>query len=114
MALCARLSLRQPVMRDEVRAARLDSFRSEWIAETVRMIPSIRAVDSSFLSAFLMTYRTFCTSHRLLDLLIERFLIPEPEGLTPDELKEWENKKKRPIRARSVTSYAHQELEDGC
>lgn len=47
-----------------------------------------------------MTYRTFCTSHQLLDLLIERFLIPPPEGLTSDEMKEWETRKLRPIRAR--------------
>lgn len=47
-----------------------------------------------------MTYRTFCNSHQLLDLLIERFLIPPPEGLTSDEMKEWETRKLRPIRAR--------------
>ncbi|BGP16758.1 hypothetical protein JCM10213_002149 [Rhodosporidiobolus nylandii] len=57
-------------------------------------------VDSSYLSAFLMTYRTFCTSAQLLDQLIDRYLIPEPEDLTGDELKEWELKKLRPIRAR--------------
>ncbi|ORY87394.1 hypothetical protein BCR35DRAFT_330390 [Leucosporidium creatinivorum] len=57
-------------------------------------------VDSNYLSAFLMTYRTFCTSHDLLDLLIERFLIEAPEGLTVEEMKEWETRKLRPIRAR--------------
>lgn len=57
-------------------------------------------VDSNYLSAFLMTYRTFCTSHDLLDLLIERFLIEAPQGLTVEEMKEWETRKLRPIRAR--------------
>lgn len=47
-----------------------------------------------------MTYRTFCTSHDLLDLLIERFLIEPPQGLTVEELKDWETRKLRPIRAR--------------
>ncbi|BGP55990.1 cell division cycle-related protein [Rhodotorula sphaerocarpa] len=57
-------------------------------------------VDSSYLSAFLMTYRTFCTSHQLLDELIERYNVLEPEGLDANEHKEWESRKQRPIRAR--------------
>ncbi|GAA6010375.1 hypothetical protein JCM11491_006292 [Sporobolomyces phaffii] len=57
-------------------------------------------VDSSYLSAFLMTYRTFCTGHELLDQLVERYLTPEPEGLEEQESKEWESQKLRPIRAR--------------
>ncbi|GAA5898342.1 uncharacterized protein JCM6883_000995 [Sporobolomyces salmoneus] len=57
-------------------------------------------VDSSYLSAFLMTYRTFCTGHQLLDQLVERYLTTEPEGLEEKELQEWESQKLRPIRAR--------------
>ncbi|SCV69728.1 BQ2448_1122 [Microbotryum intermedium] len=57
-------------------------------------------VDGNYLSAFLMTYRTFCTSHQLLDLLIERYKIPMPEGLTPDQQKIWETRKFKPVRAR--------------
>ncbi|GAA5906795.1 hypothetical protein JCM8208_000042 [Rhodotorula glutinis] len=57
-------------------------------------------VDSSYLSAFLMTYRTFCTSHQLLDELIERYLMREPEDLSGDEFKDWDVKKLRPVRAR--------------
>ncbi|SCZ89388.1 BZ3500_MvSof-1268-A1-R1_Chr9g10391 [Microbotryum saponariae] len=57
-------------------------------------------VDGSYLSAFLMTYRTFCTSHVLLDLLIERYRVPVPEGLTPEQHKTWETRKFKPIRAR--------------
>ncbi|GAA5929320.1 uncharacterized protein JCM15063_004119 [Sporobolomyces koalae] len=57
-------------------------------------------VDSSYLSAFLMTYRTFCTGHQLLDKLVERYLTPEPEGLEEQEFIEWEAQKLRPIRAR--------------
>ncbi|GAA5851116.1 hypothetical protein JCM9279_000329 [Rhodotorula babjevae] len=57
-------------------------------------------VDSSYLSAFLMTYRTFCTSHQLLDELVERYLMREPEELSGEEYKDWEVKKLRPVRAR--------------
>ncbi|GAA5857810.1 hypothetical protein JCM8547_005989 [Rhodosporidiobolus lusitaniae] len=61
-------------------------------------------VESSYLSAFLMTYRTFCTSAELLDQLIDRYLVPEPEDVTDEQYKEWEAKKLRPIRAR-VTNF---------
>jgi len=61
---------------------------------------SFRTVDSSYLSAFLMTYRTFCTGHQLLDQLVERYLASVPEGLEEKEFQEWESQKLRPIRAR--------------
>ncbi|BGP25178.1 cell division control protein Cdc25 [Rhodotorula toruloides] len=57
-------------------------------------------VDSSYLSAFLMTYRTFCSPHALLDHLVERYLMPRPQGLSPEEYHDWETKKQRPVRAR--------------
>ncbi|KAJ8293602.1 Cell division control protein 25 [Rhodotorula toruloides] len=57
-------------------------------------------VDSSYLSAFLMTYRTFCSAHELLDHLVERYLMPTPQGLSPEEYHDWEAKKQRPVRAR--------------
>ncbi|KPV77867.1 uncharacterized protein RHOBADRAFT_12084 [Rhodotorula graminis WP1] len=47
-----------------------------------------------------MTYRTFCTSHQLLDELIERYLMREPEELSGEEYKDWDLKKLRPVRAR--------------
>lgn len=64
------------------------------------------AVDSSYLSAFLMTYRTFCTAHELLDELVRRYVVLEPAGTTLSERKEWEAKKQRPIRARYERSSA--------
>jgi hypothetical protein len=51
-----------------------------------------------------MTYRTFCTSAGLLDQLIDRYLVPEPDDVNGEQFKEWELKKLRPIRARYVLS----------
>ena len=59
-------------------------------------------VDSNYLSTLLTTYRTFCTSHTLLDLLIQRFQVDPPMGLVLEDMKIWETRKLRPIRARSV------------
>jgi son of sevenless-like protein len=69
-------------------------------AQTDSFSVFFRTVDSSYLSAFLMTYRTFCTGHQLLDQLVERYLASVPEGLEEKEFQEWESQKLRPIRAR--------------
>ncbi|KAI5479345.1 cell division control protein Cdc25 [Pseudohyphozyma bogoriensis] len=59
-------------------------------------------VDSNYLSAFLMTYRTFCSADVLLDLLIERYSLQPPEefDLTPEQVDEWNKVKLALIRAR--------------
>ncbi|ELU38983.1 cell division control protein Cdc25 [Rhizoctonia solani AG-1 IA] len=55
-------------------------------------------MDSTFIDAFLMTYKSFTTIHELFQLLVERFRIQPPEGLAPAELDEWVEKKQKPVR----------------
>ncbi|KAK4699671.1 hypothetical protein P7C70_g6588, partial [Phenoliferia sp. Uapishka_3] len=47
-----------------------------------------------------MTFRTFCTSHELLRLLSERYVLAPPPDLTDEELKVWKARKQAPIQAR--------------
>ncbi|KAH9814855.1 ras guanine nucleotide exchange factor domain-containing protein [Melampsora americana] len=58
--------------------------------------------DVPFLRVFLMTYRTFTTSHDFLDLLFERYHQQPPPDLTTDELKMWSDQKQKVIKIRVV------------
>lgn len=57
-------------------------------------------VDANFNQAFLLTYRSFCSSAEFLKLLIERFNVSPPEGLTNDQMCLWAEKKQKPVRLR--------------
>lgn len=58
---------------------------------------------SNFNSAFLVTFSTFMTLGELINLLILRFNIEAPEGLSYEEYNTWINKKQNPIRLRVLT-----------
>ncbi|WVQ83901.1 hypothetical protein IAT38_006045 [Cryptococcus sp. DSM 104549] len=58
------------------------------------------STDTPFFQAFLLTFRSFTHALELFGLLVERYLMPEPEGLTPVQLQEWKVKKQAPIRLR--------------
>lgn len=60
-------------------------------------------VDRSYSTTFLMTYRSFTTTDEFLDLVIARFRIREPPGLTDEEHQMWISKKQTLIRFRVST-----------
>ncbi|KAI8058776.1 ras guanine nucleotide exchange factor domain-containing protein [Thamnidium elegans] len=57
-------------------------------------------LDMNFNNTFLLTYRSFCTSLELLELLQERYNIQPPADLTVEELEIWHTKKQKLIRLR--------------
>ncbi|KAG5356157.1 Cell division control protein 25 [Yarrowia sp. B02] len=77
-----------------------NNVRAGSIIALVERLTHHDSLDSSFNSTMLLTFRTFMTPHMLLELLIQRFTIQPPEGLTAEEFDLWESKKQRPIRIR--------------
>ena len=58
-----------------------------------------------------MTFRTFTTADRLFELLVERFNIKSPKGLTDPEHKDWKHQLREPVR-RKVLEVFSRWLED--
>lgn len=59
-------------------------------------------LDSSFNNTFLLTYRSFTTARELFELLVKRFGIQPPEGLSQPDFEIWRERKQKLIRFRVV------------
>lgn len=59
-------------------------------------------LDSSFNNTFLLTYRSFTSARELFELLVRRFGIQPPEGLTQSDYDTWRDRKQKLIRFRVV------------
>ena len=59
-------------------------------------------LDSHFNNTFLLTYRSFASATELFELLVKRFNIQPPRGISEDDYKTWVDKKQKPIRFRVV------------
>lgn len=56
--------------------------------------------DTTFATTFLLTYRSFTSAAELFELLVRRFNLQPPSGLTRDEYLIWEEHKQKPARFR--------------
>lgn len=59
-------------------------------------------LDSPLNNTFLLTYRSFTTATELFEMLVRRFSIQPPRGISEDDYKTWVDKKQKPIRFRVV------------
>lgn len=59
-----------------------------------------QSIDTSFNNAFLFTFATMMPISEFIQLLINRFNLEAPEGLSYDEFNSWSTKKQSPIRLR--------------
>ncbi|ORY01558.1 ras GEF [Basidiobolus meristosporus CBS 931.73] len=58
------------------------------------------SIDSDFVNVFLLTFRNFCCPSNFYQLLLARFKLRPPQGLTGTQLKVWNERKLTPIRLR--------------
>ncbi|KAI4142682.1 MAG: hypothetical protein LQ341_003139 [Variospora aurantia] len=59
-------------------------------------------LDAPFNNTFLLTYRSFTTASELFEMLVKRFSIQPPRGISEDDYKTWVEKKQKLIRFRVV------------
>ncbi|KAL7896090.1 ras guanine nucleotide exchange factor domain-containing protein [Trichoderma sp. SZMC 28014] len=59
-------------------------------------------LDSSFNNTFLLTYRSFTSARELFEMLVQRFSIQPPEGLSQPDYEMWRDRKQKLIRFRVV------------
>ncbi|KAI9307840.1 hypothetical protein BJ944DRAFT_274461 [Cunninghamella echinulata] len=57
-------------------------------------------LDSKFITSFLLTYRSFCTTEELFRELFSRYTLQPPSGLTMEGLELWQEKKLKLVRLR--------------
>ena len=63
---------------------------------------SNRIIDSKFVKAFMLTFRSFTTPHELLDLLIQRYNLEPPPGASEEEITNFSNQILKVVRLRFV------------
>lgn len=76
------------------------SVRGGTLSALVERLTLHDYLDMNYISNFLLTYRSFCSSEQLLDLLETRYNLSCPEGLSPQEKAVWEEKKLKLVRLR--------------
>ncbi|GAB7339223.1 hypothetical protein MBLNU457_5880t1 [Dothideomycetes sp. NU457] len=59
-------------------------------------------LDSPFNNTFLLTYQSFTTATELFEMLVKRWCIQPPAGLSAADIQRWTDKKQKPIRFRVV------------
>lgn len=57
-------------------------------------------MDPTFNATFLITYRSFATPEQVIELLRARYTLAPPDDLSEDELKDWQDRKQKPIKLR--------------
>lgn len=80
------------------------AVRAGTVPALVERLTTHETGDTNFIKTFLMTYKSFTTLDELFDLLVKRFYIKPPEGLSPSELEEWRRLKQHIIQTRVLNT----------
>jgi son of sevenless-like protein len=75
---------------------------NRWVSLQVARGTKLTRADPTFNSTFLMTYRSFATAEEVLQLLVQRYQLKPPPDLSPEQLKDWVERKQKPVKLRYV------------
>ncbi|KAG9045100.1 hypothetical protein FS837_007032 [Tulasnella sp. UAMH 9824] len=76
----------------------------EALVERLTVDPLRRSQETAYRTTFLMTYKSFTDSTELFTLLVERYLMDPPTGLTDEQRAEWKEKRLRPTQTRVLNT----------
>ncbi|KAK7048205.1 hypothetical protein R3P38DRAFT_3307112 [Favolaschia claudopus] len=88
------------------------SVRAGTVPALVERLTAHEHRDPTFITAFLMTFKSFTTMDDLLDLLVQRFWIQPPPKLTPTEREEWGKLKQHVIQIRVLNTFKSMITDD--
>jgi son of sevenless-like protein len=88
------------------------SVRAGTVPALVERLTSHETGSPTFIRTFLMTYKSFTTLDELCDLLVRRFYIQPPDGLSPTELEEWKKLKQHIIQMRVLNAFKAMVADD--
>ena len=80
----------------------LPQLRGGTLIALVEQLTRHDRLDPGFNNTFLITYRSFTTASELFEMLVKRFSIQPPRGISQDDYNTWVEKKQKPIRFRIV------------
>src|SRR5690606_27899852 len=94
-----RLDLEHEIAWD-VKAAQPSTVKGGTLPALVEQLTRHDKLDAGFTDTFLLTYKSFTTARELFELLVRRFNLQPPEGLSQADYEIWRDRKQKLIRFR--------------
>lgn len=89
---------------DQISYANDGSIRAGTLHALVCRLTNHMSADRQYNDAFLMTYKTFCTSQELLSRLKDRYNLEPPVGISQQDQTLWYEQKQKLVRIRVVNA----------
>lgn len=86
----------------DIKATQPSTVKGGTLPALVEQLTRHDKLDAGFTDTFLLTYRSFTTARELFELLVRRFNLQPPEGLSQADYEVWRDRKQKLIRFRVV------------